>query len=140
MRGAKVVQAAIFSCVPLEQRVPADHPLRGIRVLVDRRLDRMEAELNAMYSRTGWPSVAPEKLLRTMLLQILYSVPSERRMMEQLDYNLLVRWFVGLEMDDQVWDVTVFTKNLERLIEAEASQRLLEAVLAEDFQGARVLS
>lgn len=84
-----------------------------------------------MYSHTGRPSVAPEKLLRTLLLQVLYSIPSERRMMEQLDYNLLFRWFVGLEMDDAVWDVTVFTKNRARLIEAEASQRMLEAVMLE---------
>ena len=131
MRGAKVVQSAMFSCVTLERRVPAGHPLREIRVLVDRALERMDGELGAMYARIGRPSVSPEKLLRTSLLQILYSVPSERRMMEQLDYNLLFRWFVGLEMDDAVWDVTVFTKNRERLIGAEVSQCLLEAVLVE---------
>ena len=94
MRGAKVIQSAIFSCVPLERRLPTDHPLREIRVLADRALNRMDAELSAMYSHTGRPSVAPEKLLRTLLLQILYSVPSETRMREQLDYNLLFRWFV----------------------------------------------
>lgn len=121
----------MFSYVTLERRVPSDHPLRSIRVLVDRALVRMEATLGAMYSHTGRPSVAPEKLLRTLLLQVLYSIPSERRMMEQLDYNLLFRWFVGLEMDDAVWDVTVFTKNRNRLIEAEASQRMLEAVMME---------
>jgi transposase len=131
MRGAKVVQSAMFSCVTLERRVPAGHPLREIRVLVDRALERMDGELGAMYARIGRPSVSPEKLLRALLLQILYSVPSERRMMEQLDYNLLFRWFVGLEMDDTVWDVTVFTKNRERLIGAEVSQCLLEAVLVE---------
>jgi len=115
MRGAKVVQSAMFSCVTLERRVPAGHPLREIRVLVDRALERTDGELGAMYARLGRPSVSPEKLLRASLLQILYSVPSERRMMEQLDYNLLFRWFVGLEMDDAVWDVTVFTENRERL-------------------------
>ena len=131
MRGDGEVQSAMFSYVTLERRVPADHPLRSIRVLVDRALARMDGELSAMYSHTGRPSIAPEKLLRTLLLQVLHSVPSERRMMEQLDYNLLFRWFVGLEMDDAVWDVTVFTKNRERLILAETSQRLLEAVLVE---------
>jgi transposase len=121
----------MFSYITLERRVPSDHPLRSIRVLVDRALERMEATLSAMYSHTGRPSVAPEKLLRTLLLQVLYSIPSERRMMEQLNYNLLFRWFVGLEMDDAVWDVTVFTKNRNRLIEAEASQHMLEAVMLE---------
>ena len=129
MRGDVEVQAGMFSYVTLERRVPADHPLRSIRALVDRALKDMDAELGAMYSRIGRPSVAPEKLLRALLLQVLYSVSSERRMMEQLDYNLLFRWFVGLEMDDAVWDVTVFTKNRERLIKADASQHLLEAVL-----------
>ena len=121
----------MFSYVTLEQRVAADHPLRTVRILVDRALKRIDAELSSMYSRTGRPSIAPEKLLRTLLLQVLYGVASERRMMEQLDYSLLFRWFVGLEMDDAVWDVTVFTKNRERLIRAEVSQRLLEAVLVE---------
>ena len=121
----------MFSYVTLERRVPLDHPLRGIRVLVDRALERMDAALSAMYARTGRPSIAPEKLLRALLLQVLYSVSSERQLIEQLDYNLLFRWFVGLEMDDQVWDVTVFTKNRERLIRAELSQQLLSAVLAE---------
>lgn len=108
-----------------------DHPLRGIRVLADRALERMDEDLGAMYAGSGRPSIAPEKLLRTLLLQVLYAVPSERRMMERLRYDLLCRWFVGLEMDQPVWDVTVFTKNRERLIRAEASQRLLEAVLVE---------
>jgi transposase len=121
----------MFSLVTLEQVVPVDHPLREIRVLVDRSLQRMDVDLGAMYARTGRPSIAPEKLLRTLLLQVLYSVPSERRMMEQLEYNLLFRWFVGLEMEDAAWDATVFTKNRERLIVAQTSQRLLEAVLAE---------
>jgi transposase len=121
----------MFSYVTLERRVPSDHPLRQIRVLADRALSRMDGELSGMYARTGRPSIAPEKLLRALLLQILYSIHSERRLMEQLDYNLLFRWFVGLEMDDAVWDVTVFTKNRERLIKAEVSQQLLSAVVAE---------
>jgi transposase len=131
MRGAKFEQGGMFSYVTLERRVPADHPLRQIRVLVDRALERMDVEFSRMYARTGRPSIAPEKLLRALLLQVLYSVRSERQLMEQLDYNLLFRWFVGLEMDDAVWDVTVFTKNRERLIKAEVSQQLLAAVVAE---------
>jgi len=131
MRGTSVVQSAIFSYLTLERRVPADHPLRSLRVLIDQALEELEPVFAGMYSSTGRPSIAPEKLLRALLLQVLYSVPSERRLMEQLDYNLLFRWFVGLEMDDAVWDVTVFTKNRQRLIEAEISQHLLTAVLAE---------
>src|SRR5580698_6920425 len=129
MRGDGEVQSAMFSYVTLERRVPVDHPLRSIRVLVDRALARMDGELSAMYSHTGRPSIAPEKLLRTLLLQVLHSVPSERRMMEQLDYNLLFRWFVGLEMDDAVWDVTVFTKNRERLLAGDVAQKFFAAVV-----------
>jgi transposase len=131
MRGDDQKQAAMFSYLTLAQRIPADHPARQIRVLVDRALERMDAELEKLYSDTGRPSIAPERLLRATLLMILYSIRSERQLMEQMDYNLLFRWFVGLEMDDAVWDVTVFTKNRERLIEGAASQRLLESVLVE---------
>ena len=121
----------MFSYMTLERRVPADHPLRSIRILIDRAMERLEPMFEPMYSNTGRPSIAPEKLLRALLVQVLYSVSSERRLMEQLDYNLLFRWFVGLEMDDAVWDVTVFTKNRQRLIDAEISQQLLSAVLLE---------
>jgi transposase len=121
----------MFSYITLERRVPADHPLRGIRRLTDRALERMSEELGKLYAATGRPSIAPERLLRALLLMVLYSVRSERQLMEQLDYNLLLRWFVGLEMDDEVWDVTVFTKNRERLISGAVSQQLLAAVLAE---------
>jgi transposase len=131
MRGDDKKQTAMYSYVTLEQRIAADHPVRGIRVLVDRALARMDAELERLYSRTGRPSIAPERLLRASLLMVLYSIRSERQLMEQMDYNLLFRWFVGLEMDDPVWDVTVFTKNRERLIGGAVSQRLLEAVLVE---------
>jgi hypothetical protein len=99
--------------------------------LTDRALERMSGELGQLYAATGRPSIAPERLLRALLLMVLYSVRSERQLMEQLDYNLLFRWFVGLEMDDEVWDVTVFTKNRERLIAGAVSQQLLAAVLAE---------
>lgn len=131
MRGDDGQQSGMFSYVTLEQRVPQDHPLRQIRVLVDRALQRMDTEFDRLYSTTGRPSIAPERLLRSSLLMVLYSIRSERQLMEQLNYNLLFRWFVGLEMDDPVWDVTVFTKNRERLIDGEVSQRLLESVLVE---------
>jgi transposase len=131
MRGDDQKQAAMFSYLTLAQRIPADHPARQIRVLVDRALARMDGELEKLYAVTGRPSIAPERLLRATLLMILYSIRSERQLMEQMNYNLLFRWFVGLEMDDAVWDVTVFTKNRERLISGEISQKLLESVLVE---------
>lgn len=119
----------MFSYVAMEQRIPAQHPIRGIRVLVDEALRQMDATLTSMYSQRGRPSIAPERLLRAQLLMVLYSISSERRLMEQLHYNLLFRWFVGLEMDDAVWDATVFAKNRERLIEADVSQQLLLTVV-----------
>jgi transposase len=129
MRGDNQQQPTMFSYVTLEQRIPQDHPLRQIRVLVDGALARMDAEFARLYSTTGRPSIAPERLLRCSLLMVLYSIRSERQLMEQTNYNLLFRWFVGLEMDDPVWDVTVFTKNRERLIAGDVSQRLLLAVV-----------
>jgi transposase len=131
MRGGDEKQSAMFSYVSLEQRIPTDHPLRSIRLMRDRALERMSGQLDELYSATGRPSIAPERLIRGQLLQVLYSVRSERQLIEQLDYNLLFRWFVGLEMDDEVWDVTVFTKNRERLIHGEVSQGLLSSVLAQ---------
>jgi len=104
----------MFSYVTMEQRIAPDHPARQIRALVDGALQRMDGELSKLYSATGRPSIAPERLLRAQLLMVLYSIRSERQLMEQLNYNLLFRWFVGLEMDDPVWDATVFTKNRER--------------------------
>jgi transposase len=134
MRGDDQQQTAMFSYLTLAQRIPMDHPARQIRVLVYRALGRMDGELEKLYSDTGRPSIAPERLLRATLLMILYSIRSERQLMEQMNYNLLFRWFVGLEMDDAVWDVTVFTKNRERLISGEISQRLLESVLVDARQ------
>jgi len=131
MRGEASQQGGMFSYVTLEQRVPQDHPVRRIRELADGALKRMDGELAKLYAKKGRPSIAPERLLRAQLLMVLYSIRSERQLMEQLDYNLLFRWFVGLEMDDAVWDATVFSKNRERLIGAEVSQQLLLAVLAE---------
>jgi transposase len=134
MRGDEEQQGGMFSYVTLEQRVPQDHPARRIRQLADRALKRMDGELGKLYAAKGRPSIAPERLLRAQLLMALYSIRSERQLMEQLNYNLLFRWFVGLEMDDAVWDVTVFTKNRERLIAAEVSQQLLLAVLEEAYE------
>ena len=129
----------MYSYVSLAQRIPADHPVRQIRAMVDRALERLDGDLEQLYSTTGRPSIAPERLLRASLLMVLYSVRSERQLMEQMNYNLLFRWFVGLEMDDPIWDVTVFTKNRERLISGAVSQRLLESVLVE-AQGHGLLS
>jgi transposase len=98
----------VFSYISPEQRVPQDHPLRSLRAMTDEALQQLQPRFNRLYAKTGRPSIAPEKLLRALLLQALYSVRSERMLMEQLDYNLLFRWFVGLNMDDSVWDVTVF--------------------------------
>jgi transposase len=131
MRGADQKQGFMYSYVTMERRIRLDHPARKIRSLVDRALGRMEASLESMYASRGRPSIAPERLLRAQLLMVLYSIRSERQLMEQLDYNLLFRWFVGLEMDDAVWDVTVFTKNRERLIAGQASQQLMVAVVEE---------
>jgi len=131
MRGEDTAQGAMFSYITLERRIPADHALRANRRLTDRALERISPELDKLYSSTGRPSIAPEQLLRALLQMVLHPVRSERQLMEQSNYNLLFRWFVGLEMDDAVWDVTVFTKNRERLIAREVSQQLLAAVLAE---------
>ncbi|HET9179413.1 MAG TPA: IS5 family transposase [Terriglobia bacterium] len=139
MRGDEQHQEAMFSYVSLERRVAADHPLRKIRALVDRALERMEPVLKRMYAERGRPSIAPERLLRAQLLMALYSIRSEHQLMEQLDYNLLYRWFVGLEMDASVWSTTVFSKNRKRLIEAEASTELLLAVV-EEARGHQLLS
>jgi transposase len=131
MRGSDVQQSAMFSYVSPEQRVPVDHPLRPIRELTDKILESLSATFDAMYSRMGRPSIAPEKLLRALLLQILYTIRSERMLMEQLDYNLLFRWFVGLNMDDRVWDETVYTKNRDRLLQADVARKFFQLVLEE---------
>jgi transposase len=130
MRGPDVQQAAMYSYLSPEDRVPADHPLRAIREITDTILDQMSALFSRMYSRIGRPSIAPEKLLRALLLQMLYTIRSERMLMEQLNYNLLFRWFVGLNMDDAVWDVTVFTKNRERLVKADIANQFFQRVVA----------
>ncbi len=131
MRGEDRESGALFSYVSCEARVPADHPLRAIRAVVDEALEVLSPEFEGLYSKVGRPSIAPEKLLRALLVQAFYSVRSERQLMEQLDYNLLFRWFVGLSMDAPVWDATVFSKNRDRLIEGEIAAKFLAAVLSQ---------
>jgi transposase len=131
MRGDDERQEIVFSYVSAEERIPQDHPLRGIRSMVDAALQDLDLHFEALYARRGRPSIAPEKLVRALLLMILYSIRSERQLMEQINYNLLFRWFVGLTMDDAVWDATVFTKNRERLMQGEVAERLFEAVLGQ---------
>ena len=131
MRGDDEQQASVWSYIPLEQRVPADHPLRGMRVMVDDALRELSPQFTGLYAKVGRPSIAPERLLRALLLQVLYSVRSERLLMEQLDYNLLFRWFVGLSADDPIWDATVFTKNRQRLLEGDIAQAFFDRVVAQ---------
>jgi transposase len=129
MRGMDHQQGHVFSYLSPEQRVRKDHPLRAVRAMTDEILHDLSALFDQMYARTGRPSIAPEKLLRAQLLQLLYSVRSERLLMEELDYNILFRWFVGLNLDDEVWDATTFTKNRDRLLEAEVAKRFLSEVV-----------
>ena len=128
MRGTDSQQAHLFSYMSPERRVPADHPLRSIRAMVDVALEQLSPRFEALYSHTGRPSVPPEKLLRALLLQVFYSVRSEALLMEQLDYNLLFRWFVGLNMDEGVWDATTFTKNRDRLLAGDIAQEFFTAI------------
>ena len=131
MRGDDHQQAGMWSYIAPEQRVPPDHPLRPIRAMVDTILAELSPAFAPLYSPVGRPSIPPEKLLRALLLQVLYSTRSERLLMEQLDYNLLFRWFVGLNMDDAVWDPTVFTKNRERLLAGDIAEAFFARVLAQ---------
>src|SRR5216683_5791 len=130
MRGDDRQQGAMYSYISPEARVPHDHPLRAIRGLVDDVLRELSPRFEGLYARVGRPSIAPEQLLRAQLLQILYTIRSERQLMEQLDYNLLFRWFVGLNMDEPVWDPTVFTKHRQRLLDGEVATAFLERVVA----------
>src|SRR6267142_964838 len=131
MRGDAEETDAVFSYVSPAQRVPKDHPLRIVREITDAALQRLSRDFEGLYSKVGRPSVPPERLLRASLLQYFYGIRSERLLMEQLDYNLLFRWFVGLGMDDRVWDATTFTKNRERLLSGDLAQRFLEEIVAE---------
>ena len=114
-----------------EQRIAVDHPLRRIRELTDGELRRLSVEFERLYAAGGRPSIAPEKLLRALLLQVLYGRRSERLLMKEMQYNLLFRWFVGLEMDERMWAVTVFTKNRELLLRGEIAQKFLQAVMGQ---------
>ena len=129
MRGEDQKQEAMFSYVSPEKRVPEDHPLRGIREMVDTILKEMSPRFARLYSEVGRPSIAPERLLRALLLQIFYSVRSERLLVEQLQYNLLFRWFVGMDMDEEVWNHAVFSKNRERLLNEEVAEVFFQRVL-----------
>lgn len=129
MRGDDRQPDSMFSYVSAEQRVPQDHPLRAIRAFVDDVLRDMSREFDCLYAAVGRPSVPPERLLRAQLLQIFYSIRSERLLMEQLDYNLLFRWFVGLEMDEPIWSTTVFTKNRDRLLNQETARSFFRRVV-----------
>ena len=129
MRGADEQPGSMFSYVSLEERVPADHPLRAIRRITDRALERLSPQFGVLYVNFGRPSIPPEKLLRALLLQALYTIRSERQLIEQIEYNLLFRWFVGLGMDDAVWAPTTFTKNRDRLLEGDIAAAFFDAVL-----------
>ena len=131
MRGPDEQTGALFSYLSPEALVPADHPLRVIRRVVNAALERLSGEFSRLYSPYGRASIAPEKLLRALLLQAFYGVRSERQLMEQVSYNLLFRWFIGLSMDAAVWDVTVFTKNRDRLLAGEIARGFLLAVLVD---------
>ena len=130
MRGTDEASGSLFSYVDLEERIPARHPLRKVRQIVNDALASLDAEFDRLYSAEGRPSIAPERLIRASLIQILFSIRSERQLMEQMQYNLLFRWFVGLGIDDPVWVATVFTKNRDRLLTTEMSRKLLAAILA----------
>jgi transposase len=134
MRSPDAEQPSLFSYSQTTDFVPADHPLRRIRSLVDAALESMEGTLTVSYSHTGRPGIAPERLIRALLLQVLYSIRSERQLIEQLRYNMLFRWFVGLSLDDAVWDATTFTQNRQRFIDGAVTGRLLEAVVVQARQ------
>jgi transposase len=129
MRGENHEQGGMFSYLSPEQRVREDHPLRAVRAQVDEVLKKLSPLFDEMYSTTGRPSIPPEKLLRALLLQMLYSIRSERLLMEEIDYSILFRWFVGMNLDDAVWDPTTFTKNRERLLDADVARQFLTAVV-----------
>jgi transposase len=135
MRGQDTQQSAMFSYLAPEERVPADHPLRKIRPMVDAALKALSPSFDKMYSTFGRPSIAPEKLLKGLLLQVLYTVRSERMLMEQLEYNLLFRWFVGLNMDEAVWVPTVYSKNRDRLMEGDIAEKFFDQVLDQARRG-----
>ena len=131
MRGSDRQQADMYSYLSPEERVRANHPLRAIRAMADEALQKMSKRFDAIYAKTGRPSIPPEKLLRAQLIQMLYSIRSERLLMEEIDYSMLFRWFVGMNLDETVWDVTVFTKNRNRLLEGDVAREFLSEVIAQ---------
>ncbi len=131
MRGDAIDPEPVFSYITTAQRVPQDHPLRPVRAMADEALRALSPEFDRLYSKVGRPSIAPERLLRALLLQYFYGIRSERLLMEQLEYNLLFRWFVGISMDDRVWDATVYSKNRERLLAGDIARRFLEQIVAQ---------
>ncbi len=139
MRGTDIQQSGMFSYVSLESRVPPGHPLRGIKALLDEALAGMSRDFERVYATEGRPSIPPERLVRASTLQILYSIRSERLLCEQLDYNLLFRWFVGLSIDELIWDHSTFTKNRDRLIEAKVARKLMRRIVRK-ARDARLLS
>jgi transposase len=139
IRGDERVPGVVFATVVLEDRVPADHPLRAIRRLVDPILRELSSQFEALYSQTGRPSIPPEQLLRAPLVQLLYSIRSERQLVEQLEYNLLFRWFVGLDLEASAWHATTFTKNRQRLLDGDIAAQFLARTVA-TAEAARLLS
>jgi transposase len=131
MRGSDEQPGYLFSYVSAEARVPEDHPLRPVRAIVDAALRQLSPRFDTLYVKFGRPSIAPEKLLRALLLQVLYTIRSERQLVEQLQYNLLFQWFVGLSLDDAIWDATTFTKNRDRLLTGEIAEAFFQEVLAQ---------
>jgi transposase len=129
MRGSDERSGALFSYVDVEDRVPAGHPLRSIRMIVNQALDALSGDFERLYGRIGRPGVPPEQLLRALLLQAFYTIRSERQLMERLDFDLLFRWFVGLAIDDPVWDHSTFSKNRERLLGGDVAARFMTEVL-----------
>jgi transposase len=130
LRSKDTKQQVFFSFKSIEDRIPQDHPIRTLKKLVDRALEELSSDFDRIYSKTGRPSIPPEQLLRALLLQIFFSIRSERQLVEQLEYNMMFRWFVGLNLDDDIWNHSTFTKNRDRLLEGEIAQRFFEEVLA----------
>ena len=129
MRGAESNQQVLFSYVAIEARIPSDHPLRAMKALLEPVLAELAPRFATIYAEAGRPSIPPEQLLRALLLQVLYTIRSERQLMEQLEYNLLFRWFVGLGMDEAVWHPTTFTKNRDRLLAGSVAEAFFAAVV-----------
>ncbi|KJS04598.1 MAG: transposase, partial [Gammaproteobacteria bacterium BRH_c0] len=128
MRGEVTLQTSMFSYVDLESRIPTHHPIRQMRKVIDKALLQLEPFFDGMYSQTGRPSIPPEQLLRALLLQIFFTIRSERQLMERLDYDLMFRWFVGLGMDDPVWNHSVFSKNRDRLMQHDIDELFFDAI------------